>query len=433
MFVKIPFLFVKLARLMIIGLVWLLWISPVFYLNACLSTNLGKATNVVSSSPAPIITSTGLTLTLAPDIPTATVQSTSRPPITSTISPQPTNLIKTQESSPFLTLDNLSQVTQIGPVIPLEWRWGQLIFRPDAVWIAEPISDNEVNIKDIVTQKTIANFVDESAQIELLVVSNDNRLLAAVSPSSGKITLWELQNFTIQTNFVFEGYNTSPYLGVRSTGVFSPDDRYLAIASCRVLGQAGQFSTCQSSGVVVYEITTGTIVSEWAGLQKQSWGVAFDSSSKLLAIAGEGEAILDADLILWDIEENERSQVMQMSGLFQSIAFNSWQNNFVVSGETSTGEAFLSLVDLETWRVTSQLSGFSPEVISISKQSPIIVTGGFSVTHGYGIDFWNAEGGRHLFRINTDGGNIYNLSLNPDGKKLYTMNELQGLQVWGIR
>jgi WD40 repeat protein len=203
-----------------------------------------------------------------------------------------------------ITLANVEHVQALGRPVTSPWKIAQLVFRPRATWVAEPLEEGGIELWDFHTGEMVKSLAEAGTDIELIVVSPDGRRLASVSPTKERISVWDLDNFAHVGTFAFRGYQSTYVFGfIPLVGSFSRDDRYLAVAGCLQI-KFDRNAICQDAGAVIYDLTTNEISTELAGYQHETTGVAFSPNGELLALAGYGKSTPQADLLVWDVHQN---------------------------------------------------------------------------------------------------------------------------------
>ena len=242
--------------------------------------------------------------------PTATPEPTYTPvPPTATLSPTPLPTVVVYEP---ISEINAGQLAKIGE--PFEGvlynyynayiatvfapQWLRVLFRPDAVWVAEVEEWHKIRIRNFESGDQVALFPnDDLKQIDLLAASADGRYLAAASGGGRVLRLWDMDSLKQISELPLHGYERM------MAGSFSSDNRYLALAGCTLFGTG---EVCLRSKVVIYDLSSGEVIEDLDGYQSPTRAVAFITGTYLLAMTGDGEPIRDAGLLVWDLKKHQR-------------------------------------------------------------------------------------------------------------------------------
>jgi len=374
------------------------------------------------SLPTVTVSTLGPTLTPAnrTSTPTLTSQPTSTPSATK-------NIVAPIDYS------NVGAIEPIGAPFVSQVAQAQMAFRQGEVWVIIPNQLGELEIKEFHSLAPVT-MLPNASNVESLIVSQDGHYLAAVNPVNGTISLWDLDALQLVGTLVFQGY----YSGYTLTGEFSPDNKYLAIGGCRLVRIA--LPVCQSSGVAIYELATMNLFQEIIGYQEDTWKVIFSPSGDVLAASGKKEDILQADLLIWNLNLNAKQDTItfKLNGTDEElgdIAFSQSEEKMASIASSRGGDSALVLWDVETWTpVTNCGPGHGPIAVRYIPNTFLLVTiDGLSDT---GITFWNTKTCEPIRFIPTLIGGLYNLVVSPNGRFIYTWSDdLSGnykIQEWGV-
>ena len=374
----------------------------------------------LETSPTPSVTATSVSL------PTQTNTST---PI-SILDPTETP-IPTPSPPEIITAENANKIVQIGKPFALKNLLAEFVFRAEATWLVTSEDGQQIEVYDLSTQKLITTLGDEGVLIERLVVSTDGRLLAAVSPSTGKVTLWNLDTFEKIEVFASNGYRSYPTLTPSPTGgEFSSDNQFLVLWGCRIpaLNNQGLPVGCSSSGVIIYDLQKNIIYQELNGLQSGTSQATFSQDSSTLILSGEGESLLQADLLVWDVITKQQRTIVTTE-----YKYGLTGGKYSPDGKVFVAHAHGSLIffDTDSWQIiTTQEPGINllPSYYLFSKVEQILIAAeGIS-----GISIRNPTNGDVYFVLKMGVGSITNLALSPDGRFIYTISEDEFVRKWGI-
>jgi len=360
-------------------------------------------------------------------------------------SPSPTSKMESATPSPplptpteglrVITRGNLKQVDQLGSALPLDGyaeylgRHGILFNRENEVWVADPVSPNEIVLYKATTGEQIGTLAADESDIRLLIADHAGNRLAAVSPGTDSIIIWDLSSQQLIQIIEFDGFLEPFYFSFSLAGSFSLDDRVLAVSGCRVPRE----NVCASSEVILYEVETGSILSRLSGFQEITHSLAFHPIENILLLAGRKEEIIEGDLIFWDVANEIRVKVItlpersaiSLASYAQDGSILALVGSFWVEEDLLTAFT-LQLVSTSTW--ISRNCEFSDglDLVHIAAFSS---TGDFIVTDG--PSFWDRNC-RHLSTAAFLYGDPYDLKMNLDGTRIYMLDSLNGLTSWGI-
>ena len=308
----------------------------------------------------------------------------------------------------------------------------RIVFRTDTTWVAEILKQKQVRVSEYDGNKQVASFPnDDLEQIDLLAASTDGIWLAGGSGGDKTLRLWNLDRLEASQDLPLKGFERM------TAGSFSSDNRYLALTGCTLLGEQ---EACLRSKAVVYDLETGEMIEELSGQQIITLSMLFLPDTHLLVMAGSGEKLGNADLLVWDVDRRERQAKFACeedvecgfgklvasrdgkilaTGRGDGVTFfstHNWEQLDRVKTEGVYGMAFVPntyLVVLgEYHSELVVIDGTPPEPHSISGE----------------MDKWGSARG-----IETDRQYIANIFVSPDGRFLYIHDSERGLvEKWGI-
>lgn len=338
--------------------------------------------------------------------------------------------IKVTPSPDVITLDNAKRVRPTGKTFWSSWRNAELVFRPDATWIVEPLRDGGIIVRDFHTEELKKSLPNAGEWIEHILVSPDGRRLAAVSTKDETISVWDLDSFTILGIYPFTGYHPSSE-GTPLAGSFSHNNGFLTVSGCLQQGTYWGNPYCWYSGAVVYDLDTNGIFKELAGYQESTYSVEFSPDDRLLVLAGRGRSKPRADLLVWDIHQNKLLMKMEYETGLGDINFNCKGN--LLASITFKGE--LVMWNTSTWLPEGPVEGNGPGEVSYSPVdcSLLATTDGLNVD---GLTFWNADTLQPIYTWETSMGKLDDVAISPDGRRGYTWSNDLGplfrIQEWFI-
>jgi WD40 repeat protein len=406
--------------------IWV-WVFCLPFLVACRG-GVAPASTVTSTLTVPIVTHPEATV-----IPSTTMTATRLP--TETNTPPPTFTLAPTETPTstlpaIISAENADKIVQIGKPFPLENLLAEFVFRTDATWVITSENRQQIQIYDITTQKLITTLDDGETLIERLVVSADGRLLATVSPSTERVILWNLDTFEKLGEFSLLGYNSFPALLPSPTGgEFSNDGHYLVIWGCRIpaLNYQGISVGCLSSGVIIYDLSEYKILQELNGTQESTSKVIINPNNSILVLVGKGEAILQADLYIWDFQNQQKIATITVGNEFGLTGGKYYLNPPIFVAEK---DGKLIFINIDSWKVLAVKSPGPNQLLgrfSISPIAPVLIATDLS-----GVSIRDLDNERVYHSIEMQAGIIYHLAVSPDGRFIYTISEDGFARKWGI-
>ncbi len=379
-----------------------------------LLSGCGRTQRIVDTSTATALSEIRDTLS-----PTPAPTSTQVPPTITPIPKKTSTPVPAIPTPNVITLENAKQVRPNGKIFWSSWRNAELVFRPDTTWVIEPLKDGGIVVRDFYTSKEIELLPDAGENIELIVVSPDGSLLAAVSPTDETISVWDLNSFTNLGIYPFQGYHPASEL-TPLAGSFSHSNKFLAVSGC--LQQGLTFfgnPMCWYSGAVIYDLSTNKIFKELAGYQNMTDSIEFSPDDRLLVLAGEGRSSLRADLLVWDVSQNKLLTTQKSSSRsgFLNLDFNCGGDKLA----TITTDDTLILWDTNSWQAQAPIEGNGPSAVdyNLADCSLLVTVDGLHVD---GLTFWDEDIGP-IYTWDTSMGGLYDLAINPDGRRIYTWSD----------
>ncbi|MBN2500457.1 MAG: PD40 domain-containing protein [Anaerolineales bacterium] len=391
----------RISKNPLAAIVFLLCLFPLF--TSCSTTDTPPPSVTPAPSETPIPTDTSI------------------PTHTATFTPTETDV-----PSQVITADNVNQVEELAQ-ISFKSKIPELIFHQDGTWLADRVEESIISITDIDTSEQLARLEHGNAPIDMIIVSKDGNLLAAVSSSQDKVYLWQLDNFELVAELDFpDSYiSYTAFSARRAYGDFSSKNQYLVISACISW-------ECPSSAFVVYDLKTQEINQRQVGYQRYAGNVFFTPDDKWIVLVGQGENVLRADLLVWDFQKQEIVKTLQAYyPRFYWGEINPAGNEVAVIQEQAFEDSLaLGFIDLETWKyrkVRDEGLNISPGIVRYSLAAPILVT----EETGDSIAIRDANSGV-ILRLFKPTGGIGNILISPDGKRIYIMSEPKQFLVWGI-
>jgi len=310
------------------------------------------------------------------------------------------------------------------------------IDRGEETWAVFSRDEDEVVIYDAFSGSRVRSlYYEEDSEYRFLFPSPDGHFLLTVSPLSGRATLWNLNNFEIEHVLTFHPLDYSYPWAHSPTATFSTDMELLAIAGCKIPGEGPD---CLSSLVTIFELDTGSLIAELDGLQSITTAVEFSPDGSQLIVGGGANAVLNADIIVWDIESQQIVHDLALAddeGLW-STEMNPPLGRIVTSGgfnreaESRLQYESLQMWDLETWeRIPCGSSVSQPlSFLELAPDGSYFVTDGGNASE---IIFWNAADCSIIWRKYI-GGIIHDIHVSSKENRIFIYSEYRGIQIWGI-
>lgn len=313
-----------------------------------------------------------------------------------------------------------------------------MIFRPEGTWVAEEqlvqgtlLDEHHIRVSDI-NGTLIKTLVDEPHKkdtgIDAIIASPDGHFLAGIDVEAEHVVVWDMD--TLEKEVLFDLHHYASYKSapgyVPLAGSFSDDGKYLAVAGCRYMG-----STCLNAGVNVYDMTTNRLVKEISFVQGRTSDVAFQPGTSHLIVAGSGEAKKNVDLLVWDVEKDQKvaEVTLENAGVWGKIAFDSTGNIFAAElFYTKEQENRISFWDTQTWTIYHEINikhGHSCDFYVFVPSTQMLA---------YSCSYEAGDPGHEwlllvgpgdtapILELYTGLGRIGNIFVSPDGSFIYTFD-----------
>ncbi len=249
----------------------------------------------------------------------------------------------------------------------------------------------------------------------------DRSVVLSCDAASVAVTLWDrLSGEKLATVVVGRG--------AAAHARFSPDGKFLAVVTNHeqalylwgVNGGADAITAANASNIrEIKVLDTGVF----------SGAFSFSADSTLLATDSRDGLLQIWDMTTLELKSQQTAAVTYKGTPVYSLAFSP-DAQTVVMGIYGDERYFLVLVNAADTNLTQNLSVVmdAPNDVAFSPDGKLIASG-----HNDGlINIWNAEDGRLLHTLETEGGVAFKLAFNRDGTLLATLNFDLGVRVWGI-
>jgi WD40 repeat protein len=358
---------------------------------------------------------------------TTTERATETRVVTRDTSPVPSETPSTP--APILP-GNVDQVAQIEGPIAVPNRLARLVMRDNHTWIVAPTSESEILIADATTQATVGTLVENGSQIEWLGTSPSGRLLVALSPQAKRLSVWNLDTLNREVQLGLVALRSPDEAVVSLSGVFSDDEKKLAVAGCLELVANGGVPLCGRSYMAIYDLVSGEILRTIELSQANVEDVAFSPDSRLLAAASQSNG--DSDLLVWDFAQDEvvTSTSLEDDAGLVDVAYSA--DGRALAAVATDGAVYIWSSKDWTMRAVSISPDRMAGRVTFVPGSELLVTADF----GSGITIWDLESLRPLRTISTKVGVIYDIAVANDGGILHLFSDdLSGqyhIWKWGI-
>ncbi|MBN2499588.1 MAG: hypothetical protein JXB38_02410, partial [Anaerolineales bacterium] len=188
---------------------------------------------------------------------------------------------------------------------------------------------------------------------------------------------------------------------------------------------------CNSSGIVIYDLESGEVYQKADGYQVYAENVYFDESGKLIYFIGMGEYILEADLLVWDVENGEIYKTVTTPSRrrfsWGALSPSGADIAVIYSVPFREEHVVLGFIDTQSWEIERVDENNSPEYIEYCNAASIMATKDYSLY----FSFRNADDGTILQTIDV-GDDIVSITFSPDCNLVYVLTFFDGLFVFGI-
>jgi WD40 repeat protein len=193
-----------------------------------------------------------------------------------------------------------------------------------------------------------------------------------------------------------------------------------------VLAAAG--GSGRDFNIRLWNVATGALERTLQGHRSIVWKVAFSPDGKLLASASS-----DGTAAVWDVAQGAMTNLLSFSNPVTSVAFSPDGKILAVGGVDRYPSAAVWTWAVSSWKPIDKLRESSNmPALAYSLDGEVLVGGGASGD----VRVWRAPSGVVLYMLNHP-GQVTDLALSPDGKRLATalcVQSTQGVcqrgQVW---
>jgi WD40 repeat protein len=271
-------------------------------------------------------------------------------------------------------------------------------YNHDASLLAAGTREGTVLVWEPATDRLVYSFSRHTDEVTSLSFSFDGRYLAAGSLDNTTI-MWDLS--TGEPVNEFRGHSN----GVKSIQ-FSPD-------TTRIVTAGGWVDL----SVRFWDIVSGENTNNLVAFTKGDIKLAAQPEVNLLA-SGGGDRVIR----VWNFETRELVATLEgHSRLISSIAFSP-DGSLLATAE----EGVIYIWVARTWALLGSLQTQSVNNIAFSRDNRLLIAAGET------IEFWDIDSRSLVYSISGTAGEMYAISMRPDGGVLSAANSDGSLILFGV-
>ncbi len=279
----------------------------------------------------------------------------------------------------------------------------------DGKTLAIPMDNLEVAVLDCATGKRLRTLGQFKVEIRGMACTGNGRVVAAVD-NSGSIRVWDLS--------AAKGASMSQrgkQAGFGPTAL-SPDGTLLAVTT--------------------NEINVWNVAARKARLLPREFvshvsAVAFSPDGKVLA-TGDGSS--PGVVTLWDLENNQKTDLAGHIAPITAIAFSSDQKSLA----TASSDCVIKLWDLDSRKLRANLTSHQDVVSSVafSPDGTLLVSAAGGLRWGRGkrgeVKVWDTGAGKLLANIRGHTDGVTQVAFNQDGTEIVSVGRDNTVRFWMV-
>ncbi|MEO1995803.1 MAG: protein kinase, partial [Planctomycetaceae bacterium] len=293
----------------------------------------------------------------------------------------------------------------------------------DRLIVAPSVADTESS-KPMVRPRhgagmDLVTLFGHNAPVYDVAISPDGKRIATsgmvVPLGNQQIKVWSIDELSEVATFPVSG-------GLLHTLNFSPDSRFLAIAS------GGMGNTERQGSTAIWDVETRKQVFEFAGIPCMLCQPVFSPDGKNMAVV---YARLNGGVIqIWSLPEGKKRQEIQVNGeRLTSIVFSP-QSDLVFTG-SHPGKGVVRVWNVnDGGEVLDRPTLNAPTGVFRMAMNPkgILATANMDAS----ITVWDVEQGKTVGKLTGHGSYAVGLAFSPDGKRLLSSSEDMTVKLWDL-
>jgi WD40 repeat protein/serine/threonine protein kinase/energy-coupling factor transporter ATP-binding protein EcfA2 len=278
-------------------------------------------------------------------------------------------------------------------------------FSPDGRLAVSASRDGTLRVWNITSQEELHRY-NVGMPTGTVDISPDGNLIA-IAEGWSEGHLWVFDTNTRELVQMIPG----PGLGVAPGAIaFHPNGRYVLVGAEDVAGRSG------ARKLILWDIDTNEMRWDLEGHDTYLRSVAISPDGRL-ALSGsqalEDDAVIEGELILWDLETGQIVLRFDNEQDITCIEFNAAGNLAITSSAFSRNATLWDIETGEALRVISDQPGFVLSVVFGPDESTII-----TATHEGNVVEWDLETGEELRRFIGHDGPVWRVAMAPNDQML---------------
>lgn len=276
-----------------------------------------------------------------------------------------------------------------------------LAFSSDDRFLASGAADNTIRIWDWQPKEEASIFRGyKSPQMLSSVFSSDGEMIATLS--SGEVKIHNVKSQEELKSFYANGR-------IFTDVSFSPENRYLAVASYK-------------AGGIIYDLEKDTAILNLKGHNSGIWGIDFSPDGTKIVTSS-----LDSTAIIWSFPE--ATPLLTLKGHNHELRRVNFSNDGTIVATTSSDSTCI-LWDASTGEELQKLYGHTRRVTDamFSPNGKYVATSSFDNT----ARLWDIATGKEIRQFVGHKNFILSLVFSPDGTTLVTSSVDNTIKFWNI-